>query len=80
MLDHALAKVDIIKKNAVDTADVLDDHNNQLDTLNNRVSTVNKKAEKTKITMEAYLERSSDCQLYIILAIEIFVFIILMSL
>ena len=72
--------MDIIKKNAIDTGDVLDDHNRQLDALNNRVSTVNKKAEKTKMTMEAYLERSSDCKLYIILAIEIFVFIILMSL
>ena len=80
MIDNALAKVDIIKKNAIDTGDVLDDHNTQLDALNNRVSTVNKKAEKTKMSMEAYLERSSDCKLYIILAIEIFVFIILMSL
>jgi hypothetical protein len=69
MIDHALAKVDIIKKNAIDTGDVLDDHNTQLDALNNRVSTVNKKAEKTKMSMEAYLERSSDCKLYIILAI-----------
>ena len=69
MLDDAISKVDNIKKNAYDTKDVLDDHNRELDGLNNRVSTVNKKAEKTKVSMEAYLERSSDCKLYIILAI-----------
>jgi len=69
MIDHALAKVDTIKKNAKETGEILDDHNEQLDQLNGRISTVEKKADRTKMSMDAYLERSSDCKMYIILAI-----------
>lgn len=69
MIDHALAKVDTIKKNAKETGEILDDHNEQLDQLNGRMSTVEKKADRTKMSMDAYLERSSDCKMYIILAI-----------
>lgn len=69
MIDHALAKVDTIKKNAKETGEILDDHNDQLDQLNGRISTVEKKADRTKMSMDAYLERSSDCKMYIILAI-----------
>jgi hypothetical protein len=80
MIDHALAKVDSIKKNAYETADIIDSHNDQLDQVNTRLSGVERKAEKTQMTMERYLEKSGDCKLYVILAIEVFFFIILMSL
>ncbi len=44
MIDHAIAKVDNIKKNAIETGQIIDSHNDQIDLVNNRLSGVERKA------------------------------------
>jgi hypothetical protein len=50
-----------------------------MDNLNNQLDYLDTKATKSKNKMENYLNRTSNCTLYIVLGVELFIFILLMS-
>ena len=50
-----------------------------MDVLNNKMENVERKANRTNNKMENYLNRTSNCKLYIALAVEFFILILLMS-
>jgi|688.fasta_scaffold2561470_1 hypothetical protein len=51
-----------------------------LDAMDPKLDKMNIKAQRNLNKMQKYLEKTSDCKLYIIIAIELFIFIVLMSL
>lgn len=53
--------------------------NQRMDTLNNKLDNMASKGQRNLNRMENYLERTSNCQIYVVLGIEIFIFLVLMS-
>lgn len=52
----------------------------RFDNLNARLDGMTGKAQRNLKKMENYLQSTSNCKLYTILAVELFIFIVLMSL
>jgi hypothetical protein len=48
--------------------------------MNNRVQGLTNRGERSLNKMQRYLENTSNCKIYVILGIELFIFIALMSL
>lgn len=67
-------------KDVQQTGDMLNDDNRKLDGINRRAEDVERAADRNNNKMERYLERTSNCKLYTIVAIELLIFLILMSL
>jgi hypothetical protein len=51
-----------------------------LDDINHKADGITRAAERNNNRMQGYLERTSDCQLYLVIGLELLVFLILMSL
>jgi hypothetical protein len=58
----------------------IDQDNKRIDRLNNRTDAMTKKGERNLQKMKTYLEKTSPCKIWIIIGIEAFLFICLMSL
>lgn len=80
MIQGGLAHIDNMKRDVKDTGKMIDQDNILLERINNRGEEVNRTAERNNNRMENYLEKTSNCQLYTIIAFELLVFLILMSL
>lgn len=59
---------------------MIDEDNENIHNLNNRLDNMTNRAQRNLNKMQRYLERTSNCQIYVILGIELFIFIALMSL
>jgi hypothetical protein len=59
---------------------MIDEDNENIHNLNNRIDNMTNRAQRNLNKMQRYLERTSNCQIYVILGIELFIFIALMSL
>jgi uncharacterized coiled-coil DUF342 family protein len=66
-------------KKGKEIGDEIHDQGKTIDHLNDKLDSVENKAKKTKNKMENYLNQTSNCMLYVILVIELFVFVMLMS-
>jgi hypothetical protein len=59
---------------------MLEEDRDNMDNLHTQIDKMTVRAERNLSKMQRYLEKTSNCQIYIILGIELFVFIALMSL
>ena len=69
-----------MKKDVLIIGEQLERDIEHLDSMDPKLDKMNIKAQRNLNKMQKYLEKTSDCKLYIIIAIELFVFIVLMSL
>ncbi len=69
-----------MKKDVLIIGEQLERDIEHLDSMDPKLDKMNIKAQRNLNKMQRYLEKTSDCKLYIIIAIELFVFIVLMSL
>ncbi len=58
----------------------IDTQTKEMKAMNQRLSHLDRRAENIHNQMESYLERTSSCKLYVLIAVELFFFIIIMSL
>jgi len=68
-----------IKKPIKEIGLVIEQDNARLDTLNDKLGGTNIKIEQTQRKLNEYLKSVSTCKLWIIILIEIFVFLFLIS-
>jgi hypothetical protein len=68
-----------MKRDVVEFGDIIENDNRRMDALNNKLDNMNNRAQNNVRRMENYLERTSSCQIYVVLGIELFIFLILMS-
>lgn len=81
-IDSALRTVGHLKNAAQTGKEVFADQGRKVDTLNNKLDSLGTKARKINNKIENNLNRTSNCincTLYIILGVELFFFILLMS-
>ena len=69
-----------MKKDVLIIGEQLERDIEHLDSMDPKLDKMNIQAQRNLNKMQRYLEKTSDCKLYIIIAIELFVFIVLMSL
>ena len=78
-IDSALRTVGHLKNAAQTGKEVFVEQGRKVDTLNNKLDSLGTKARKINNKIENNLNRTSNCTLYIILGVELFFFILLMS-
>lgn len=69
-----------MKKDVALIGNMVEADNERLDAINNKVDGMINKGQRNLNKMQHFLERTSNCKLYIVLGIELFIFIALMSL
>ena len=78
-LDGVIRKVKGVRNVVDNTGTELVEQGKRMERVNERMEHVERKAERTNNKMANYLNRTSNCKLYVALAIEVFIFILLMS-
>ena len=68
-LDGVISKVKRVRNIVDDTGTELVDQGRRMDKVNERMEHVERKAERTNNKMANYLNRTSNCKLYVALAI-----------
>ena len=79
MVGQGLEYVNEMKGNVKDTGRMIEQDNILLDKINKRGDEVIRTADRNNNKMERYLEKTSNCQLYVLIAFELLFFLIFMS-
>ena len=79
MLDGVINKVKGVRNVVDKTGTELVDQGKRMDRVNDRMEHVERKAQRANNKMANYLNRTSNCKLYIALSVEVFIFVLLMS-
>lgn len=78
-IEQVINQVSKLKEVAKTGGQLFTEQGRKMDQMNNKLDTLETKASRANNKMENYLNRTSNCTLYIILGIELFVFVLLMS-